>query len=247
MVTAELAVALPALVLVLVVALSAVTTVLDQVRCVDAARATARALARGEASGAAVGEGQRLGPPGAVFAVSSSAGSVEVTVTSRAAPALAMAGCPRLAERPCGRRPGRRPGRCGGRAVSAATAARTVRRRGERGSGTVLALAATGALLILLVAGLALASAVAATHRARAGADLAALAAASAVQAGATSSQACQRAAAVSASNAARQSECAVQADGSVTVGVTAPVGLPWPGTPSGARATARAGPAPSL
>ncbi len=92
MVTAELAVALPALVLVLVVALSAVTTVLDQVRCVDAARATARALARGEASGAAVGEGQRLGPPGAVFAVSSSAGSVEVAVTSRAAPALRWLG-----------------------------------------------------------------------------------------------------------------------------------------------------------
>ncbi|MGA8980933.1 MAG: TadE family type IV pilus minor pilin [Pedococcus sp.] len=92
MVTAELAVALPALVLVLVVALSAVTTVLDQVRCVDAARATARALARGEASGAAVGEGQRLGPPGAVFAVASSAGSVEVTVTSRAAPGLRWLG-----------------------------------------------------------------------------------------------------------------------------------------------------------
>ena len=47
MATAELAVAIPTLVLVLFVALSALATVTDQVRCVDAARATARALARG--------------------------------------------------------------------------------------------------------------------------------------------------------------------------------------------------------
>ena len=92
MATVELAVALPALVLVLVVALSAVTTVLDQVRCVDAARATARAAARGEASGAAIAQGRPLGPPGAVFAVSPSGGSVEVTVTSRPAPALRWLG-----------------------------------------------------------------------------------------------------------------------------------------------------------
>ncbi|MEO5983138.1 MAG: TadE family type IV pilus minor pilin [Pedococcus sp.] len=98
MATVELAVALPVLVLVLVLALSAMTTVLDQVRCVDAARATARAIARGEAAGAAVAQGRRLGPPGAMFTVSTSAGSVEVRVTTRAAPALGWLG-PRASPR----------------------------------------------------------------------------------------------------------------------------------------------------
>ncbi len=48
MVTAELAVAVPALLLVLAVALSAVQLGIDRVRCVDAAQAGARLLARGE-------------------------------------------------------------------------------------------------------------------------------------------------------------------------------------------------------
>lgn len=92
MATVELAVALPALVLVLVVALSAITTVLDQVRCVDAARATARALGRGDATAGAVDQGRRLAPPAAVFAVSTTAGAVDVTVSSAAAPALRWLG-----------------------------------------------------------------------------------------------------------------------------------------------------------
>lgn len=49
MVTAELAVALPALVLVLTLGLSAVQAVTDQLRCIDAARVGARMLARGDA------------------------------------------------------------------------------------------------------------------------------------------------------------------------------------------------------
>ena len=92
MATVELAVALPALVLVLVVALSAITTVLDQVRCVDAARATARALSRGDAPAGAVDQGRRLAPPAAVFAVSTTAGAVDVTVSSPAAPSLRWLG-----------------------------------------------------------------------------------------------------------------------------------------------------------
>lgn len=48
MVTAEIAAALPAVVVVLVVALTAVGAVADQLRCVDAARTGARLLARGE-------------------------------------------------------------------------------------------------------------------------------------------------------------------------------------------------------
>ena len=48
MVTAEIAVAVPALIFVLTVALGAVTAVTDHLRCVDAARTGARLLARGE-------------------------------------------------------------------------------------------------------------------------------------------------------------------------------------------------------
>ncbi|WP_406829408.1 TadE family type IV pilus minor pilin [Pedococcus sp. KACC 23699] len=92
MATVELAVALPALVLVLVVALSGITTVLDQVRCVDAARATARAMARGDATAGAVDQGRRLAPPAAQFAVSTTASAVDVTVSSPAAPALRWLG-----------------------------------------------------------------------------------------------------------------------------------------------------------
>ena len=47
MATAELAVVLPTLVLVIAVGLTMVSVVLAQVRCVDAAREAARAAARG--------------------------------------------------------------------------------------------------------------------------------------------------------------------------------------------------------
>lgn len=89
MATAELAAAVPTLVLVLFVALSALATVTDQVRCVDAARATARALARGDDQVAALSAGRRLAPPGAAFTVSgfgSGYGS-EVVVVVRGTPA----------------------------------------------------------------------------------------------------------------------------------------------------------------
>lgn len=49
MVTAEIAVALPAFVLVLTLGLGAVTAMTDHLRCVDAARTGARLLARGDA------------------------------------------------------------------------------------------------------------------------------------------------------------------------------------------------------
>lgn len=48
MVTTELAVAIPALVLVLVCCLAGVLAGVDQIRCVDAARIAARAAARGD-------------------------------------------------------------------------------------------------------------------------------------------------------------------------------------------------------
>ena len=93
MATAELAAAIPTLVVVLFVALSALATVSDQVRCVDAARATARALARGDGEAAALSAGRRLAPPGAAFTVGGAGAGVgtEIAVEVRAQPAPGLA------------------------------------------------------------------------------------------------------------------------------------------------------------
>nr|WP_183321769.1 TadE family type IV pilus minor pilin [Flexivirga oryzae] len=79
MVTAELAAAIPALIFVLLVAVNAVMIGIDQVRCVDAARAAARAAARGDSAQAVQEVGARAGPSGS--AVSVAAGGAMVTVT----------------------------------------------------------------------------------------------------------------------------------------------------------------------
>lgn len=78
--TAELAVALPSLVLVLAVALGAVDLGLDRVRCVDAARLGARLLARGEPETAALAEARRAAPEGARVVVTRADGRVTVSV-----------------------------------------------------------------------------------------------------------------------------------------------------------------------
>lgn len=92
MATAELAVALPAVALVMVIAVSALVTTVDRLRCVDAARATARALARGDSAASAVAEARPLAPPGAAFTSRSSGTTVTVRVRSRPAPGLAWVG-----------------------------------------------------------------------------------------------------------------------------------------------------------
>ena len=109
----------------------------------------------------------------------------------------------------------------------------------ERGSATVLALGLIGALASLGVAALVLGSAVIASQRARAAADLAALAGASQVLRGAPAGQACHAAARVARTNGGHVTSCTV--DGSslrVVVGVPADA----PGLGS-ATARARAGP----
>ncbi len=82
-VTAETAVALPALVLVLTAALWAVTITGAQLRCVDAARAGARAAARGEAAEEVRTVVLRLAPEGATVSIRTGADTtrVEVVVT----------------------------------------------------------------------------------------------------------------------------------------------------------------------
>ena len=92
MATAEFACAIPALLLVFVLALSAITTVTDQVRCVDAARATARALARGDGDTAAFELGRRLAPPRATVSVARSEREVSVVVRGLPSPGLRWLG-----------------------------------------------------------------------------------------------------------------------------------------------------------
>ena len=84
-VTAELALALPLLVsvttgLVWLLAVGAV-----QLRAVDAARETARALARGDTPGAALAVGEQVAPDGATVRVTTLDGRVHVTVTGEVA------------------------------------------------------------------------------------------------------------------------------------------------------------------
>ncbi len=84
-VTAELAMSLPLLVAVTVGLVWLLAIGADQLRAVDAARETARAVARGDSTGEAVAAGQRIAPDGARIAVSSGSGEVRVTVTGEVA------------------------------------------------------------------------------------------------------------------------------------------------------------------
>lgn len=75
--TAELAVGLPGLVLLLFVGLTAVTGVTTKLRCVDAARDGALAAARGEPG---VEAARRSAPAGAIITVTIEGGRVVATV-----------------------------------------------------------------------------------------------------------------------------------------------------------------------
>ncbi|MEO3937789.1 TadE family type IV pilus minor pilin [Dermatophilaceae bacterium Soc4.6] len=83
MVTAELALAIPALVLVLAVVLGALTVGVDRVRCVDAARVAARGLARGDPLARALVSASQAGPPGARTSTVVGGSQVSVTVAVR--------------------------------------------------------------------------------------------------------------------------------------------------------------------
>jgi Tfp pilus assembly protein PilX len=80
MVTAELAVVLPTLVVVVVLALGGINAGLAQMRCVDAARDGARALARGETTQTAVAVARAAAPRGATVTVHVAGDRLEVTV-----------------------------------------------------------------------------------------------------------------------------------------------------------------------
>lgn len=83
MVTAELAVTLPSVVLVLALCLVAVGAAVDQVRCVDAARVAGRAAARGDDASRVRALAAEAAPAGAHVAIDRVGGGVRVTVTAR--------------------------------------------------------------------------------------------------------------------------------------------------------------------
>jgi hypothetical protein len=83
MVTAEFAVVLPAVVLVLALSLGAMGLAWDQVRCVDAARAGARAASRGDSYEAVILVASRAAPSGALVSMGRSSDLIRVSVVSR--------------------------------------------------------------------------------------------------------------------------------------------------------------------
>jgi hypothetical protein len=80
MVTAELAVALPTVVVVLVVAMTALFAVAAELRCTDAAATAARLLSRGESPATARSAVQAIAGTAASLDVATRAGSVRVDV-----------------------------------------------------------------------------------------------------------------------------------------------------------------------
>ena len=78
--TAEAAVALPALLVVLALALGAVVTVDGQLRCVDAARAGARVAARGDSDAASRQAAEQVAPQHARVTVEHRGDRVRVRV-----------------------------------------------------------------------------------------------------------------------------------------------------------------------
>jgi hypothetical protein len=80
MVTAELAVAIPAVVLVLVACLAGLSAAVDQVRCVDAARLGSRAAARGDSPERVRQLAQGGAPSAARVTLSHAGGLAVVTV-----------------------------------------------------------------------------------------------------------------------------------------------------------------------
>lgn len=82
MVTAELAVALPALVLAVVAGLVAIATQTAQLRCADAAAVAARLAARGETRQVVTAAAGDVAPAGATVVVREAGDSVRVTVAT---------------------------------------------------------------------------------------------------------------------------------------------------------------------
>lgn len=90
MVTAEFAVALPAFVVVLLAAVFAVSAVLAQLKCEDAAAAAARMAARGESLVTVRAASMADAPTAARLSVRTSGGYVTATVRASVSPLAAL-------------------------------------------------------------------------------------------------------------------------------------------------------------
>ena len=88
MVTAEFAAAMPAVALILALACSVLGFVVDEIRCLDAARAAARSASRGDSARETRQVARQLAPPDAAVTIS---GRDVVTVVVRA-PARRLGG-----------------------------------------------------------------------------------------------------------------------------------------------------------
>ncbi|MEU4390421.1 TadE family type IV pilus minor pilin [Kribbella sp. NPDC023855] len=84
-VTAEVALVLPVLLAVLAAGLWLIGTVITNIRCIDAARDTARAVARGEPTEAARRLGQRSAPSGATITITQTDSTIHVQVVATSA------------------------------------------------------------------------------------------------------------------------------------------------------------------
>ncbi len=113
-------------------------------------------------------------------------------------------------------------------------------RRHDRGSATILVVAALTALLASAIGAMTLVGAVRASHQAHSAADLAALAGAMVLAQGESGPCACARAAVVAGQNRAGLVECHPSVDAVLEVVVTTPSGAPGLGP---AVARSRAGP----
>ncbi|WP_298888313.1 TadE family type IV pilus minor pilin [uncultured Serinicoccus sp.] len=83
MVSAEVALTIPSILLVLAICLTALSLGVDQVRCEDAARVAARAASRGELTGTVQQAALQRAPEGATVEVEEDAGGVRVIVEAR--------------------------------------------------------------------------------------------------------------------------------------------------------------------
>ena len=84
--TAEAAVALPSLLVVLAMAVWVIACVGAQLRCVDAARAAARVAARGDSDATSAAAGRATGPAGATVHLQRSGSQVVVVVQAEVRP-----------------------------------------------------------------------------------------------------------------------------------------------------------------
>jgi secretion/DNA translocation related TadE-like protein len=220
--TAELAVAVPAVGVLLSAVVAVAQAGVAQVEVVDAARAGARAAARGDDLGrvrsvAADAASGRRGGGSATVDVGASGAMVRVTVSRRV----------RLVLR---------------RGPSVKVSASAVALR-ENGSATVLVLAVAFAAVILATLLAGIGSVAVSRHRAASAADLGALAAAD-VLVGRSSGSPCGAAAIVVAAAGAALGACRTAGSTAEVVATVRPAGLP--GRLGRVRVRARAGPSPA-